>query len=438
MALKSFEASNSIANADPRKQVKDFLDARQVFTKHFPVDKEGFQCQFCKKSVKKQCNGCKIGIFYCSNTCLQADWKDHKGYCGRRYESLEVPQKGKGNLATRNISKGEIICVERPVLLINTFKNGNDINAREVKKVFKKTFKNLTNTQQEAIMNLSHPFIDDKKSETDKVFSKFLEIIKTNGISLKESDEFPTGRIPYDAARKYFLIAKVGLFLDFSRFNHSCMPNSDYFYANPYIRLYATRDIMKGEEITFSYCGDSLGRTGISYDSPKTIQEMKVYLKSLINSLSFVCYCEFCQIEDKKKLEEMYDFRHKFSKLQKKIKEKNGLPSKQGYHEYIRNCRKMLDHINSSNELHLFWTIFYSKKGMTAAFAARDRIESIYFLKQYYESVVIRNGKGSAIPIMVKLVLDHNKVDENGDTDLNSFFDALEIVVDTFIKYHES
>ena len=98
----------------------------------------------------------------------------------------------------------------------------------------------------------------------------------------------------------------------------------------------------------------------------------------------------------------------------------------------------MLDHINSGNELHLFWTIFYSKKGLTAAFAARDRTESIYFLKLYYESVIIRNGKGSAIPIMVKLVLDHNKVDKNGDIDLNSFFDALEIVIDTFIKYHES
>ena len=165
-------------------------------------------------------------------------------------------------------------------------------------------FKKLTNTQQEAIMNLSNSFIDHKKSETDMEFVKFLEITKTNSISLQESGEFPTGRIPHDSLRKYYLVAKVGLFLDFSRFNHSCMPNSDYFYADPYIRLYATRNIMKGEEITFSYYGDSLGRTGISHDSPQTIQQLKDDLNSLMCALPFTCYCEFCQMEDKKKLKD--------------------------------------------------------------------------------------------------------------------------------------
>ena len=304
MALKSFGASRNFAVVDPQKHLKDFYEARQIFKKHFPVDKEGFQCQLCKSPVKKQCSGCKIGIFYCSTTCLQADWKDHKKNCGRRYEFLEVPHKGTGNLATRNISEGEIICVERPVLLIDNSKHGNDINTHEVKKVFEKMFKKLTNTQQEAIMNLSNSFIDHKKSETDMEFVKFLEITKTNSISLQESGEFPTGRIPHDSLRKYYLVAKVGLFLDFSRFNHSCMPNSDYFYADPYIRLYATRNIMKGEEITFSYYGDSLGRTGISHDSPQTIQQLKDDLNSLMCALPFTCYCEFCQMEDKKKLKD--------------------------------------------------------------------------------------------------------------------------------------
>ena len=195
---------------------------------------------------------------------------------------------------------------------------------------------------------------------------------------------------------------------------------------------------MKGEEITFSYYGDSLGRTGISHDSPQTTQQLKVDLNSLMTGLSFTCYCEFCQMEDKKKLDEINNFHNKFSKLAKKIKQKNELPTKQGYHEYIRNCRKILEHINSGDDLHLFLTGFYSKKGLTAAYSARDRTESIYFLKQYYETVVIRNGKDSGIPIMVKLALDHNKVDENGDIDLNSFFDALQIVIDTFITFHES
>ena len=53
MALESFGASNRIADTDPLKQVKDFLDARQVFTKHFPVDKEAYSYNVMWNSFKK-------------------------------------------------------------------------------------------------------------------------------------------------------------------------------------------------------------------------------------------------------------------------------------------------------------------------------------------------------------------------------------------------
>ena len=49
----------------------------------------------------------------------------------------------------------------------------------------------------------------------------------------------------------------VGLILlEASRFNHSCLPNLDHFWADPYQRVFATRDIKKGEEVFVTYGPD--------------------------------------------------------------------------------------------------------------------------------------------------------------------------------------
>ncbi|KAI1496390.1 hypothetical protein F5X99DRAFT_400632 [Biscogniauxia marginata] len=74
-----------------------------------------------------------------------------------------------------------------------------------------------------------------------------------------------------------------GLFLLHSRFNHSCLPNSKIPIGSREIttlKSFATRDIVPGEEITFSYEGDFGCRTR----------------EERHRQLRFVCNCQACQL----------------------------------------------------------------------------------------------------------------------------------------------
>lgn len=71
-----------------------------------------------------------------------------------------------------------------------------------------------------------------------------------------------------------------GLFINMSRINHDCLGNSEHFYVeNHKVKiLLASRDIRAGEEITFSYIGDS--------------PSMKSFL---VMKWGFNCSCPTCQ-----------------------------------------------------------------------------------------------------------------------------------------------
>ncbi|KAK0612232.1 hypothetical protein B0T14DRAFT_441647, partial [Immersiella caudata] len=73
-----------------------------------------------------------------------------------------------------------------------------------------------------------------------------------------------------------------GLFLLHSRFNHSCSPSSNVPATGgeiTHLQSFATRDIVPGEEITFSYAADFGCRTR----------------EERHRELRFVCNCETCQ-----------------------------------------------------------------------------------------------------------------------------------------------
>ena len=385
---------------DAKEFVENHAEIRQTLKKMLPKDETFFTCRSCSNSVAQQCKGCMIGHFYCSSQCQRSDWKEHKANCGKRYKCEEIPKKGMGNVATRNISKGEIICVERSVLMIDTCNKTQNILIPDIKKVYNEKFRKLSSDQQEAIMNLTYQYKDKKNSPKDKEFATFLGIMKSNLIELQKFD-----------------VNQAGLFMECSRFNHSCMPNADTFFAEPYMRVFAIRDILKGEEICFTYYGDNLlAKRDISDDTPPTIQELKVPLKVA----PFTCYCELCQMEDESKLEEINNYRIKFWKLEKKLYQ-----TESGSLQYIKLCHEMLDHINCSETLHLVWTDFYSRKGFLAALLAKEKEEAKYFSEQYYKSIVIRQGEDSPRAAMTKtyqLLIDYDDLE---DTDASPFFREL-------------
>jgi hypothetical protein len=80
-----------------------------------------------------------------------------------------------------------------------------------------------------------------------------------------------------------------GIFLQCSRFNHSCSPNARYSW-NPQakrLRIYALRDIARGDEILVTYLG---GRN--VYGSTRAERRVRLQLRG------FTCYCDVCTQPD--------------------------------------------------------------------------------------------------------------------------------------------
>lgn len=135
------------------------------------------------------------------------------------FEIKEVPSKGLGAVATRDIGEGELVVEERPSI---TFVDLPDWEGK-----IQEQFEMLPAKTQEALMELHD--IDESKSLTG--------VFNTNSIGC------------YSESLDGSLCVVV------SRFNHSCLPNCEQFWDDDMFRqkLFACRDISKGEELCFSY-----------------------------------------------------------------------------------------------------------------------------------------------------------------------------------------
>jgi len=85
-----------------------------------------------------------------------------------------------------------------------------------------------------------------------------------------------------------------GLKLKTSRFNHSCWPNAVQIADTNEIR--ATYDIKEGQEITINY------REGKRFFS---MRKRETRQKILLQSMDFVCYCDFCRKQENESTSEV-------------------------------------------------------------------------------------------------------------------------------------
>ncbi|KAI8958639.1 SET domain-containing protein [Daldinia sp. FL1419] len=139
------------------------------------------------------------------------------------------PGKGWGGFATRLIERRDAILVEAPLFVIP--KPSQYITEEDVIRAFQKL---RPSAKQQFLLlrdNADGPFMSMNEAFAENSF-----------ISPDKSGH--------------------GLFLLHSRFNHSCMPNAKVpEYAGNAMTLFASRDIMAGEEITFCYNDDFECRT---------------------------------------------------------------------------------------------------------------------------------------------------------------------------------
>ncbi|KAG6127886.1 hypothetical protein E4U12_005583 [Claviceps purpurea] len=180
------------------------------------------------------------------------------------YALKDVPNKGKGLVAIRNIPRGTRILSEKPMITMPTGKT-----MEERRKLICQKMDSLSNDQRHAFLSMHnvYPFNDTAE--------QYIGIFRTNGL--------PTKEFPDEAA----------IFLEACRINHDCDNNAIHDWKlNEKIKrhtVHAIRDIEDGEEITFSYVS--------LLDDRKTRQSL------LKEQFDFTCLCRVCSLPDEQSQE---------------------------------------------------------------------------------------------------------------------------------------
>ncbi|KAF9073357.1 SET domain-containing protein [Rhodocollybia butyracea] len=182
------------------------------------------------------------------------------------YEISEVEGKGVGMVATRRIRAGELLVNERPVYAQRK-RIARPIDYTDTNGYFYLGAVNgLAQASQNAIYALKNSF----GPETHEL----LGILRTNFLTHDIAEE-------PDPANDF-----VGIFPTISRVNHSCTPNSNYYFSFGTFsgELRAIRDVEAGEEITIMYVNIAAqGRVRRSW---------------LKEDYFFACGCNTCTVSD--------------------------------------------------------------------------------------------------------------------------------------------
>ncbi|KAF1941413.1 SET domain-containing protein [Clathrospora elynae] len=205
-----------------------------------------------------------LSVLAISATCKASSWQPQHPVCTGPPEVYEVrPSNGKGLgvFAAYDLEIGDIVMRETPVIKIPrpTVVKKDPYPMSEVYRLVLKEFEALSPDAQEAVLSLTY-HTSATESET---INELGVIFRTNA---------------YNTGNNISLLPKM------ARINHSCRPNSDYYWnekLNTQV-VYASRKIKKGEELSVSYISLLL-----------THQERQKDL----DRYGFTCSCEACNQE---------------------------------------------------------------------------------------------------------------------------------------------
>ena len=240
------------------------------------------------------------------------------GYHSNEYYYLmEMPGKGFGAIAKKEIKIGTLILKERPQI----FDNGSQIHLKGnewlekgipdwIKSVLA-SYDQMRKMDQEEFLKLDNK-IQKHDLSAEKGYDKIHKALKTVIGQMFQGAE-------YDQA-KILSIAEIfcsnlwhgerGIWpsvcyveIHASKFNHSCNPNSRVFTECEYFLVRAIRDIKVGEEITNAYKWEGIIMKGR--------EERQKFARDCMN---FICMCKLCLVEDTKKDAEIFNGFQKFKK----------------------------------------------------------------------------------------------------------------------------
>ncbi|KAG6132044.1 hypothetical protein E4U12_003364 [Claviceps purpurea] len=171
------------------------------------------------------------------------------------YALKDIPGKGKGLIATRNIPRGTRILSEKPIITMPTGKT-----MEERRRLICQQMDSLSNDQRNAFLSMHNAHLFNDAVE------QYIGIFGTNCLP---AEEFPD---------------KAAIFLEACRINHDCDNNALHHWNEKIKRhtVHTMRDIEADEEITLSYA--------IHLESRETRQ------KHLKESFGFACLCRLCSL----------------------------------------------------------------------------------------------------------------------------------------------
>ena len=219
------------------------------------------------------------------------------------YAIEDVPGKGKGLIATKDISKGTRIISEKPAITVG----GRIASMEQLEAAICQQVSSLSTDQIRDFCSMDnvYPYTDFKE--------RWRGIFQTNAL--------PTGS-NLDAG---------GVFFQACRINHACNSNSTNFWNDRLSKLtiQAIRDIGKGEEITISYL--------------RSHRDRQMRREELQKNFKFTCLCELCSLprSQRRKSNMKLNRIHKIDC----IIEEGGVPG------LVLNPRQMLSYIDEQVRL---------------------------------------------------------------------------------------
>lgn len=168
------------------------------------------------------------------------------------YETLEIPDRGKGLVARCNIKRGTRILCEKPLFVVA------NMNPEVLHSVVASKLKSLPKEQQIQFLSLHNNFPGKHA---------FAGIVRTNALPCGPGAELG------------------GVYPEICLINNSCRPNCNQSWNeakdNGTETIHAIRDILAGEELT------------ISYEEGNPTEIRKATLRA---SFGFDCTCDLCSL----------------------------------------------------------------------------------------------------------------------------------------------
>ena len=358
------------------------------------------QCFVCAKVADKKCSRCKR-VAYCSKECQANSWKQHKNDCKTAdqafinksiFECVRIEGKGNGLQAIKDISYGEVIIIEEPVMQIEkvVIKKANPWRKLEkfpesmresMKTQLEGQLLQLNETSEKCLKEYFNKISSDKQTEVMRLYDchqvkekTLLGIVSTNGLIQQNG--------------------KTLVFIEISKLNNSCLPNVAFEFVPPYGRIFAVKDIKKGEELCMDY-----GGYGSRFSSLKDRKEM------LKDKYDFECGCELCTMDecDYRIIESA---RVRFKKLEEQIP-KTTDPRIVG--SLIKERFEMME---KGQLMFPSLVALHANDSFQLANGLGNQEEARRFAKMAYDSLVIIYGKTNPRSKLYKLYLE-NKISGN-------------------------